>query len=41
VTSAAGATGRDTEVEVPVTEVPVADATEIPDEAKIPHQPEV
>jgi hypothetical protein len=41
VASAARVTRRDTEVEVPATEVPVADATEIPDEAEIPRQPEV
>jgi hypothetical protein len=40
VASTAGATGRDAEAEVPMTEVPTADVTEIPDEAEIPHQPE-
>jgi hypothetical protein len=32
---------RDAETEVPVTEVPAADATEILDEAEVPRQPEV
>jgi hypothetical protein len=41
VASMVGATGGDAEAEVPAMEVPAADATEIPDEAKIPHQLEV
>jgi hypothetical protein len=41
VASVAEATRRDTEAEVPATGVPTADATEIPDEAEIPHQLEV
>jgi hypothetical protein len=34
-------TVRDAETEVPVMEVPAADATEILDEAEVPRQPEV
>jgi hypothetical protein len=41
VASMAEVTGRDAQAKVPVTEVPATDATEIPNEAKIPHQPEV
>jgi hypothetical protein len=37
----AEATGRDAQAELPVMEVPATDATEIPDEAEISHQPEV
>jgi hypothetical protein len=39
--SVAETTGRDAEIEVPVTEVHATDATEILDEAEVPHQPEV
>jgi hypothetical protein len=41
VASAAEATERHTKAEVPVMEVPVIDATNIPNEAEIPCQSEV
>jgi hypothetical protein len=41
VASVAEVTGRHAAAEGPAMEVLVADAPEIPDEAEIPHQPEV
>jgi hypothetical protein len=41
VASMTKATGRHTKVEVPVTEVPAADATDIPNEAEVPRKQEV